>query len=272
MLQVKLSRKENLRLMRRILGVLAMSMVLGATLAKADITIYNSIPNPLPQNLPSLGFECCQVSEVGELIQFGSTYRDLKAVSITMSNWAYHSTYPDLPAEGFTVPITLNLYSVKPDNSVGDLITREQVTALIPWRPDSVGCGSYGTGYFGPGGTCYNGTLSQVTFDFAGITLPDQIIYGVAYNTYSGGYHPTGVSGPYDSLNVAFNVTGPATVGSNPLPDTAYIGGPFGQETGWDGYNVAATFTAATPEPGSIFLFGTLLAGVGVMIRKRKSA
>src|SRR5450432_1005528 len=122
--------------MRRTLGVLAMSMVLGAlTLAKADITIYNSNPNPLPANLPSLGYQANQTAEFGELIQFASTYRDLTTVTVSMSDWALRSGYPDLPDAGFSVPLTLNLYNVvASDNTVGTLIGTRTINPIIPWR------------------------------------------------------------------------------------------------------------------------------------------
>jgi hypothetical protein len=62
-----------------------------------------------------------------------------------------------------------------------------------------------------------------------GITLPNQIIYGVAYNTQSFGAVPLEVGGPYISLNVGLNNSGgpapfgPPSVGSNPGdPDVAY--------------------------------------------------
>ena len=277
--------------MRQMLGVLAMSMALGLfTLAKADITIYNSNPTPLPASLTSLGYQATQTAEFGELIQFATTYRDLKSVTVSMVNWAYQSMpesagYSD--PSGFSIPLTLNLYSVDPGYLVGGSLGTVTVTATIPWRPEpDPSCG--GTAYKGSDGVCHNGALSQVTFDFSAlrITLPDQIIFGLAYSTETWGAHPTGVTGPYDSLNFGLNTDAPS-VGSNPAPGTAYWNtstaawyadngdggvGIFRQDTGWAPYNAAATFTAATPEPGSILLLGTLLVGVGAIVRKRKSA
>src|ERR1017187_8083944 len=106
--------------MRRTLGVLAISMVLGAlTLARADVTIYNSNPSPGTPNLPSLGYQATQTAEFGELIQFASTERYLTSVTVSMSDWALHSDYPTLPNAGFSVPLTLNLYNVGVGDTVG---------------------------------------------------------------------------------------------------------------------------------------------------------
>jgi hypothetical protein len=89
-----------------------------------------------------------------------------------------------------------------------------------------------------------------VTFNLGGVTVPDQLIYGIAFNTETYGASPIGPpSGPWDSLNFGF--VGAPTVGSNPLPDTAYWNtttagnyadsgaggtGTFRQDTGWAAY------------------------------------
>ncbi len=64
--------------------------------------------------------------------------------------------------------------------------------------------------------------LRSLTFDFTGVGVPDEIIFGLAYNTSTYGYHRDRHSGPpYDSLNFALSSV-PPLVGSQPLPDTAY--------------------------------------------------
>ena len=32
----------------------------------AGVAVYNNIPSPLPGNVPSQGFQCCQAAEVGD--------------------------------------------------------------------------------------------------------------------------------------------------------------------------------------------------------------
>ncbi|MGH9763637.1 MAG: hypothetical protein ACREDR_42545, partial [Blastocatellia bacterium] len=49
---------------------------------------YNSIPGPLPPNVPSLGFQATQTNEFGDLIQFAGSNRSLSTVTLVMSDWA----------------------------------------------------------------------------------------------------------------------------------------------------------------------------------------
>jgi hypothetical protein len=172
-----------------------------APLALADSSIiYNNIPNPLPPNVPSEPYEAVQSGEFGGLIQFaggGSSYNLINA-TVAMSDWALGSDYAPngttITASGFYVPLTLNLYNVGSGNSVGSLIVAETIDAFIPWRPEaSPGCG---TAWLASNGNCYNGSLSTVTFDLTGVTVPDEIIYGLAFNTTDYGTSPTGVLGP----------------------------------------------------------------------------
>src|SRR5438045_9373767 len=66
-------------------------------LAVGASVIYNSIPSPLPPNVPSLGYQATQTSEFGDLIQFGGASRVLKQVTLVMSDWALASDYPSFP-------------------------------------------------------------------------------------------------------------------------------------------------------------------------------
>ena len=44
--------------------------------------------------------------------------------------------------------------------------------------------------------------IQTVTMPMPSVTLPDQVIWTVQYNTSTHGPNPTGVAGPADSLNV----------------------------------------------------------------------
>ena len=44
----------------------------GVAAGSPPVTTYNSIPGPLPPNLPSLGYEATGTQEFGDLIQFAA--------------------------------------------------------------------------------------------------------------------------------------------------------------------------------------------------------
>jgi uncharacterized repeat protein (TIGR01451 family) len=240
-------------------------------MAATPVIIYNNIPAPLPPNVVSEGFQSDHTSEFGDLIQFAGTNRTLTNVNVLMSDHAQAQDYTganasqcpvsSCTAAGWSHPITLNLYNV--DNSgpspvPGTLIATRTQTFAIPWRPpdDLVNC-SAGRWFNAADSTCYSGVAFTITFDFTGmgITLPDQIIYGVAYNTETFGAAPIGMNGPFISLNLGLNMStgpapyGPPSVGSNPGdPDVAYQNqnsGGFNLTTGWAPYSVASSFEAA---------------------------
>ncbi|MFZ1085228.1 MAG: PEP-CTERM sorting domain-containing protein [Terracidiphilus sp.] len=255
-----------------------------------DVVLYNNLPNPLPPNLPSQAYEAQATSEFGGLIQLadgGSTYAQLEATVVLsdqsyLANWSSEINGTTITADGFTLPLTLTLYGVGANDSVGGVIATENLpNAFIPWRPDpTAGCGN---GYLASDGLCHSGSLVPIDFSFTDITLPNQIIFGLAFNTTDYGAGATGVQGPYDSLNFALAET-PPSVGSNPLPDTAYVNstnpddygtdtgniGSFGQGTGWSPYSPAVEFST-TPEPSPLLLLGTgLLVLAGICQRRSK--
>jgi hypothetical protein len=227
--------------------------------------IYQSAPVPLPPNVPSLGYQATQTAEFGNLIEFGGTGRALGAVTLVMSDWALASDYGSSNPT-WSHPITLNLYDVDSSGPVpapGSLIATQTQTFAIPWRPEADPTCAGGTAWRAGDGNCYNGYAFTITFDFTGPTVPDRIIYGVAYDTQTWGYAPIGTPGPYNSLNFGLAQVAPTT-GSNPFPDTAYWntetagnyadGGAAGvgilrQDTNWSPYYGAITFALPPTAP-----------------------
>ena len=254
------------------------ALFLGAHTILAGSIIYDSIPGPLPPNIVSLGYQATQTAEFGGLVQLDpGTSRGLSTVTAVMSDWALASTYGSSDP-GWYHPITLNLYNVANASGTpqpGSEIASVTQTFFIPWRPEaSPGCG---TAWRASDNSCYNGLAFEITFNLGNLVVPDELIYGIAFNTNTWGYQPIGKPGPYESLNFGLSTAAPG-VGSNPLPGTAYWNtqtagnyadhgaggvGTFRQDTGWAPYSGAVEFD--TPEPGSVtlMLFGlTLLLAV----------
>ena len=242
--------------------------------------VYNTIPSPLPSSLISEGFGAEFTAELGNRISFVGTDRRLTTVNVVLVTWAYRSLYPSFAGpDGWSWPITLNIYSV--DNSVnppkpGTLLGTLTQSFHIPWRaePDPMNCP--GTLWLSPDG-CRNGFTVPITFDFSrqNLTLPDQIIFGVAYNTQAAGYQPVGTSGPYDLLNLGEYQCAPtdSCLGTNLSYPTAYLNSSVGDaygdrgaggvnvfryDTGGNHLPVAIQFNAFTPPPASITVNGSV--------------
>ncbi|HEY2718259.1 MAG TPA: hypothetical protein VGI52_01415 [Solirubrobacteraceae bacterium] len=217
-----------------------------AVAASAATVVYNNVPKPLPGNVQSIGFQATSVAEFGGQIEATGPVTN-PVVTVGMSSWACETggatdgSCVTTPGATFNVPITLNVYSVGAGDSVGmKLVTLTQSFA-VPYRPsaDGVNCAENG-GWFKKGktGGCFHGKLFTIKFAKLGtnkapLTLPAKTIVSVAFNTFTHGYAPTGVEGPYDSLNVALTeplVEGEPvlpSVGGNPAPADAYYNSTF---------------------------------------------
>lgn len=252
--------------------VLAVFLSVSGLAAHADTVIYNTVPSPLPGNVTSLGYQATQTAEFGNHIQFGPGGRQLTSATVTMSNWAKLSDYSGADPAGWSHPLTLNLYNVDNSGTVpqtGSLIFSTTIDAAIPWH---LGV---------DGGTAFN-----VTFDLPNVDVPDEIIFGLAYNTQTWGESPIGSPGPYNSLNFGVSTTSP-TVGVDVDSDAVFWNtsnagwytdggaagvGIFRQDTNWSPYTPAISFSAApVPEPSSLSLFAlTTMAGGFYQWRRKK--
>lgn len=240
-------------------------------------TVYNAVLDSLPPNLPSQAFQAQQTAEFGDHIALASTNRVLRSATVTMSTWAPHSQWLDYPSgTGWQHPITLSIYSVNNSSGtapeLGSEIGSVTQIANIPWRAEhTTAC----TGdRWSPDGNdstnCYSGKAFNIEFDLSEIgTVPSDIIYGIAYNTETWGYAPTGFAGPYNSLNVALSDTGPVT-GTDAQPDAVFwntatansytdggAGGVsiFRRDTGWSPWTPSVKFTASATASAEACLF-----------------
>jgi hypothetical protein len=137
-------------------------------------------------------------------------------------------------------------------------------------------------------GNCYAGLAQTVTFDLNNVAVPGQFIWGLALNTTNWGYTPTGVPGPYDSLNVGLNSNPDGvsaytpSVGSDLVPGSIYWNtlyapyytdggaggtGTFRIDSNWAPYDPAITFSSSnpTPEPSFLLLVGAGFAGIFIV-------
>lgn len=153
-----------------------------------------------------------------------------------MSNWALKSTPANVnycaanPGtcnnEGFYHPFKVTIYNAPTSGTigsrpVGSVIATITQTKFVPWRPVAhVDC--TGGAWKAGDGNCYNGYAFDLNFDMSslGVTLPNDVVVGIAYNTQTYGAVPTGIDGPYNSLNVA--AVGSVTSGADDNTNNIY--------------------------------------------------
>jgi hypothetical protein len=272
-----------LALLGLVLGASGLPLALaGSAEAVSPTVVYSSLASTSPAtNYPSQPFQAQQTNEFGDYVHLAGTARQLNTVSVTLSNWAlaatpanvaFCSASPDnCDSTGFNWPITVNIYANTLTNGVPNhLLGSKTITTHVPWRPaGDPSCGTTSNGFgWKVDGTCYNysGIAANANFDLSSLNLnlPDDVIVGFVYNTQSYGPHPTGVDGPYNSLNIAVPENNPVTVGSDDSNSSVFwntntssyysnpecTGGTFCQDTNWSPYGtVAMQITANASMP-----------------------
>ncbi len=221
-------------------------------------TVYDAVPSVLAPNVASLGFEATSTSEFGDYVHLGGTNRHLASVTVTMSDWAVYADYSaDARYSGnsatWTHPITVNVYSnhLGANGAPDTVLATTTSTVTIPWRPATdLTCGD--SAWRAADHLCYHGIAFNGTFDFSdsNVTLPDDVIIGVAYNTADYGSVPIHQPGPYNSLNVGVPTGQTATIGTDDNPDNVFWNtsyGPFYADGGAAGVGIFRQDTAWAP-------------------------
>eukprot|EP01125_Pyxidicula_operculata_P009414 TRINITY_DN3100_c1_g2_i1.p1 TRINITY_DN3100_c1_g2~~TRINITY_DN3100_c1_g2_i1.p1 ORF type:complete len:317 (-),score=69.06 TRINITY_DN3100_c1_g2_i1:43-993(-) len=199
--------------------------------------VYDSLPLVLAPHYSSQGVECCGVKSQGDLIGLKRTLKSsdrLEFFEIVMVSWAKYSDIRDhkypmnnvkYNKKHWKWPITLEIY----DEDGTTLLEDWTQTFEIPWRPadnpekcvDDNICNGDGTGnrwYSEQDGGCYCGYAFKIKFDLKDRKIDldgRQLIFQISYNTESFGPDPTGIAGPYNSLNVGLPSTAPSIIGDD---------------------------------------------------------
>ena len=237
----------------------------------SETAVYSSLISPLPGNIPSLGVEAYYFDELGNEVNLARS-GTLSSVVVTMSSfacqtgsWNTDTCMTTTPGATYPVDITFNIYSVGTGNTLGAPIATDTQTFNIPFRPTAdnlttppgTNCQRYpfseGEWYDPTENYCFNGLTTNITFnasDFtpADPTLPATVIYGIAYNTDTNGYHPLGpVNSPANSLNIGMS-TEPqnVAVGSDATPGYLFMAQSAADTT-------SSEITCTTPLPAGVF-------------------
>ena len=228
------------RLAAALLTTTAVLAVVAGTASASSTVIYNNIPSPKPGNLPSVGFQATQTSELGGQVEVIPGAWKNPIVLVTMSSWGcqegswVEKNCKTTMGAKFEWPITFNVYQVGPGNSVGAKLASGSKVFKMPYRPSaSPKCTGANAGKWYAMGTCFNGKAFKISLGLKVAKLPQKVIVSVAYNTSSFGDEPQGTQPcssttegcPYDSLNVAVREAGEGgpTVGSDPFPASLYL-------------------------------------------------
>jgi len=248
--------------------------------AGATDVAYNAIPFGAA-DCPgaSLGFEATSTREFGDEVTLGGTARTLVSLTVLFASYGcetghWYGEQPQVippepcvttPGLTFTHPVTANIYDCS-STCPGALLATVTEPLTIPLRPsaDDVRCTGADAGkWFNPvSGKCQNSVSVERTFDFTAlsVTLPDNVVWTVAFNTTHYGAAPIGElvpcfssSGgcPYDSFNVgAWTFVNAPYAGTDVDPNGAFLNSVASTsycDNGAGGVGLLRLDTGATP-------------------------
>jgi len=191
------------------LGLAATGLGLAGTASVAvdapeleEYVAYSRVADPVLRGTPSLALGSKSLEAAGNLVQLAEgTPRDLSEVSFVLANWACQVGYGDAPIgctttdpdATFDVEATMAVFAVDRSGAtpqVGDQLAELTKTFAVPYRPSAEPelCTEYPTDHFDEIlGECRPDIKFVATFDgLDGVTLPDEVIVRIGYETTSG--------------------------------------------------------------------------------------
>lgn len=210
--------------MKVFIFIFVLSLISKPPVSEAASAYYDSTPSVLPGNIVSIGAEANGLNEFGEFIQLSpNTSQVLIGCVVTLSIWAPASDWPCYDS-GWFQNFTLNLYEVTYVNGTptpSTLINSQLSLQFLPFKPeDSVNCSS--GHWMDSEGNCWSGMAYEILIPLNHITVPNQFIYGVAFNTQHYGYQHVNKAGPYNSLNFGLSTSSPS-IGSNVVSNSVIV-------------------------------------------------
>jgi hypothetical protein len=233
------------RLVSLLILVLTSGLAAVAADAGASEVIYNDIPSNIqapPGTTVPFPFEFYKTSEFGAQLGFAGTARKNPDITVVMGSEACETgsgpTCTTAAGAKFDWPVTFTVYSVGPNDSVGQLLATGSKVFAMPYRPSANArkCtgAQAGDWYSGAAHACLARKAFKIALPLriASALLPNDAIVSLSYDTTDAGSHPTGEPGPYDSLSVAVSEsassvlsvgTNPGLAGANPEEEGLYV-------------------------------------------------
>jgi hypothetical protein len=270
-------------------GLAAIGVFPATAFAHAPALLYSSLTPTVDANyLPSEGPEAYSFDELGNQITLSSSSQ-VAHVIVQMSSWgcgvsgAWNTdNCVTNPGTKFTEPITLTIYNAPASDpqtqadTVGSGLPGAQILSItktfsIPYRPSANNTRCQGSSpYAGAGafydsklGACFAGLATSINFNLTTLheTLPQNIVFGISYNTSDYGYAPYGdgtgcytssTGCPYDALNIGLS-DDPTNLnaGSDPYAGGMYQDGIYGGDYCDGGAAGTGTFRFDSPSTPS---------------------
>ncbi len=117
----------------------------------APVTVFDSMPSPLPGNYSSHAFLATSTTEAGDVVQLAPGNRTLDQVTVAMSSWACGTggwSTGDCVTEAdatFTHDLTLKVYGLVDGVLAAEPLTTITQSFAMPYRPssDPTNCGRH---------------------------------------------------------------------------------------------------------------------------------